>query len=266
MKHHAKFAVVTAAVLLFTAACGTGGSGDKLKDIQDSGTWVVGTSGNNKPTIFRNTTGDLVGTDADWANLIAKDLGVKVEWKILDFKGIVPGLQANQFDSAMSGLRVTEERKKVIDFSDPIGSDEAVAVFRSGNNGIKSPNDIAGKSVCVVAGSSNGAEPVKRIGTAKSVKAYPGQAEAFADLSNGRCEVMVTGRLLAADWIKSGEGKGYELSAGGTDCASFAVGVPKGSDKLLQAINNAIDKETKNGALDEIARKWLGEPFPDCSR
>ena len=265
MKRLTQLMAGAAAVVLLTSACGSSGS-DELKKIQADGSWVIGTSGNNKPTIFRDSSGDLVGTDADWAHLIAKDLGVKVKWKILDFKGIVPGLQANQFDAAMSGLRVTDERKKVIDFSDPVGSDEAVLVYKSGAKGLTSPDDIAGKTVCVVAGSSNGAEPVKRIGTAKKVQSYPGQAEAFADLNNGRCEVMVTGRLLAADWIKSGEGKGYELSTRGTDCASFAVGVPKGSDKLLAAINKAIEKETKNGAMDKIAQKWLGQPFPDCSK
>jgi ABC-type amino acid transport substrate-binding protein len=265
MKNLTRMMAMTVSLALLSSACGGGGSDNELANIQEKGVWVIGTSGNNKPTIFRDPSGELVGMDADWANRIAKHLGVKVEWEVLDFKGIIPGLQAKQFDAAMSGLRVTEERKAAIDFSDPIGADEAVAVYKAGTPGIKSPEDISGKTVCVVAGSSNGEEPVKRIGTAKKVQAYPGQAEAFADLANGRCEVMVTGRLLAADWRKSGEGEGFEISVDGTDCAALAVGFPKGSEELLEAVNEAIQQERDAGAYEEVAKEWMGEPFPVCA-
>jgi polar amino acid transport system substrate-binding protein len=102
---------------------------------------------------------------------------------------------------------------------------------------------------------------VARIGTAKSVKRYPGQAEAFGDLKNRRCEVMVTGRILAAYWIKSGEGKGFTVSQQGSDGTSIAVGVPKDSPELLAAINKAIAKAKGEGMYDSIAEKWLGTKF-----
>jgi len=242
------------------SACG-GTSSDALAKVKDAKEIIIGTSGNNAPTIFRDKSGALVGIDADWGNRVAKRLGVKVVWQTLDFQGIIPGLQANKFDAALSGLRVTPERAKVIDFSDSIGFDEAVVVFRQGMKGINSPTDIKGKSVCVVAGSSNGDTPVKRIGTAASVTRYPGTAEALQDLKNGRCQVTVTGRILAAYWIKSGPGKGFELSAKGSDGTPLAFGLPKGHATLLKAINDAIAAEKKGGAYEEVAQKWLGQPF-----
>jgi ABC-type amino acid transport substrate-binding protein len=253
------FPALALAFVSLTGACSSGGSA--LQNVQDHKTIVIGTSGNNAPTIFRSPSAGLVGIDADWANIIAKKLGVKVQWKVLDFQGIIPGLQANKFDAAMSGLRVTPERQKVIDFSDPIGYDEAVVVFRAGTTGITGPNDIKGRTVCVVAGSSNGESPVQRIGTAAKVTRYPGQAEAFADLKNRRCQVMVTGRILARYWISSGQGTGFEVSQQGTDGTALAVGVPKGSGDLLKAINKAISAAKKDGAYDRVAQKWLGESF-----
>jgi polar amino acid transport system substrate-binding protein len=247
------------AFVALTGACSS--SGSALQKVQTHKTIVIGTSGNNAPTIFRSPSAGLIGIDADWADIIAKKLGVKVQWKVVDFQGIVPGLQAQQFDAAMSGLRVTPERKKVIDFSDPIGYDEAAVVFPTGMTGITGPNDIKGRTVCVVAGSSNGELPVQRIGTAAKVTRYPGQAEAFADLKNRRCQVMVTGRILARYWIKSGQGAGFTLSQEGTDGTALAVGVPKGSGDLLKAINKAISDAKKGGAYDRIANKWLGESF-----
>lgn len=252
--------VLTAGLsFISVAACSSGGSG--LDDIKSRGTIMIGTSGNNAPTIFRDPSGGFVGIDADWADIIAKSLGVKVEWQTLDFSGIVPGLQANKFDIAMSGLRVTPDRQNVIDFSEPIGYDEAIAVYPQEETGITGPESIEGRSVCVVSGSSNGDLPVQRIGTAAQVTRYPGQAEAFSDLKNGRCDLMVTGRILALHWIRSGDGSGYAVSQNGTDGTPLAVGVPKGSDELLQAINAAIADAKKDGSYESIAQKWLGESF-----
>lgn len=257
-------AVSTSLVSLVGCSAGGGSDSNALTNIQERKVITIGSSGNNKPTIFKDSSGGYVGIDADWAQIIADSLGVKVDWKVLDFKGIVPGVQSKQFDIAMSGLRVTEERKKAIDFSDPYASDDAVLVYPSSMTGMDSPEDIAGKTVCVVAGSSNGDQPVKRIGTAKESQAYPGTAEAFEGLKVGRCEVMVTGRTLAKSWLEEGEGAGFSVSTGGTDCADFAVGMPKGEPELLKAINEAIATAIKAGEYDKVADKWIGEPFPSC--
>jgi polar amino acid transport system substrate-binding protein len=277
MTHNRKLAavaIISAAALALVGCSSSAPSGkgaasapaasNALTEIQSKGVLTIGSSGNNTPTIFRAASGEYEGIDADWAKIIAKSLGVKVSWQVLDFKGIVPGIQSKQFDVAMSGLRVTEERKQVIDFSDPYAADDAIVVYPKSMSGIKSPENIGGKSVCVVAGSSNGEQPVQRIGTAKEMQSYPGQAEAFAGLKAGRCDVMVTGRTLANDWIKKGEGAGFVVSKKGTDCADFAVGIPKGEPELLKAINSAIAKGIKAGKYDSIAEKWTDDVFPKC--
>lgn len=98
---------MSAAALVAISACG-GSGGNALEKVQKSKVISIGTSGNNAPTIFRDAAGGFVGLDADWANQIAQSLGAKVEWQVLDFAGIVPGLQAGKFDAAMSGLRPPE--------------------------------------------------------------------------------------------------------------------------------------------------------------
>ena len=268
-KTFAIIAIVSAVIPLM--ACSSPGSDgpaaeqNALTNIQEHKVLTIGSSGNNVPTIFKGASGEYEGIDVDWANIIAEAIDAKIEWRILDFKGIVPGIQSKQFDVAMSGLRVTDERKKVIDFSVPYAADDAVVVYPTSMSGISSPEDIAGKSVCVVAGSSNGDQPVQRIGTAKESQAYPGTAEAFEGLKAGRCEVMVTGRTLAKDWIKNGHGEGFAVSKVGSDCASFAVGLPKGEPELLKAVNDAISAAVSAGEYDKIAMKWTDESFPDCS-
>lgn len=274
MNNSKKFAAtaIIAATVISLVGCNAAGAdtagaaaSNALTKVEAAGTLSIGSSGNNAPTIFPTSDGNYQGIDADWAKIIADGLGVKVQWRILDFKGIVPGIESGQFDAAMSGLRVTEARKKVIDFSIPYAADDAIAVYPTGVSGINSPEDIGGKSVCVVAGSSNGEQPVTRIGTAREVQSYPGTAESFAGLRAGRCDVLVTGRLLALDWINKGEGNGFTVSEGGTDCAEFAVGLPKEEPELLAAVNAAIQGGLDAGQFDTIAKKWTGGTLPSCS-
>ncbi|SFK68148.1 polar amino acid transport system substrate-binding protein [Paenibacillus sp. 1_12] len=231
-----------------------------LADIKKRGTIVIATSGNNAPTIFPNEKNELVGIDAEWAKIIADHLGVKIEWKRMDFSGIIPGLMTGNFDIGLSGIGVTEERLKTLDFSEHIAYDEVVAVYNKKTTGINSPEDIKGRIVGVVTGSSNGDAPARKIGGYKELKTYPGQAEAFHDLQNGRIEVMVTGKMLAGHWIKT-EGKDYMVSPKGLEGRKLAVAMKQGEPDLKNAINEAILAAKKQGKYEEIAQKWLGSTF-----
>jgi ABC-type amino acid transport substrate-binding protein len=231
-----------------------------LADIKKRGTIVIATSGNNAPTIFPNEKNEMVGIDADWAKVIADHLGVKIEWKRMDFSGIIPGLLTGNFDIGMSGIGVTEERMKTLDFSEHIAYDEVVAVYNKKTTGINSPEDIKGRTIGAVTGSSNGDAPARAIGGYKELKNYPGAAEVFHDLQNGRIEAMLTGKMLAGHWIKT-EGKDFMVSPKGMEGRKLAVAMKKGEPDLKAAIDEAILNAKKQGKYEEIAKKWLDSTF-----
>ena len=83
---------------------------------------------------FENVeSGTTVGFDVDLMSAIAKQLGMKAEFKTYKFDGIVAGVQAGtEFDMAASAMTITDERKKAIDFSDPyINSNQSLAVNKA---------------------------------------------------------------------------------------------------------------------------------------
>ena len=77
----------------------------------------VGTDATFPPMEFVEN-GKRTGFDVELVEAIAKTLGKQVEWVDIDFKGLIPGLISKRFDMAVSAIYITDERKKVVDFTD----------------------------------------------------------------------------------------------------------------------------------------------------
>ena len=91
-----------------------------MKKIKKSGKLVVGMSADYPPLEFtKNVNGrnKYVGVDVELAKQIAKDLGVKLEIKNMDFDSLLVALETGKIDVIISGMTPTAERKKSIDFS-----------------------------------------------------------------------------------------------------------------------------------------------------
>src|SRR3990167_6646278 len=82
-------------------------------------------------------------------------MGKQVEWVDIDFKGLIPGLVSKRFDMSVSAIYITDERKKVVDFSDSYYAGGLVAMVKDGNSAIKNLADLNGKKVAVQVGTKS---------------------------------------------------------------------------------------------------------------
>src|SRR5665213_1991220 len=79
----------------------------------------IATEGTYPPWTFSDPKGGVQGFEVDVANDACRRLSLKCELIVQDFPGFIPGLLAGKFDVVISALSVTEERKKVVDFTRP---------------------------------------------------------------------------------------------------------------------------------------------------
>ena len=77
--------------------------------------------------------GKKTGFDVELVEAVAAKMGKKVEWVDIDFKGLVPGLIAKRYDMAVSAIYITDERKKVVDFTQPYYAGGLVAMVKEGS-------------------------------------------------------------------------------------------------------------------------------------
>ncbi len=92
---------------------------------------TVGTTGLVQP--FSYYKGDRIwGFDIELATRLAAWLGTGIEFRIYDFDGIVPAAQTGVIDCILSNLNIIEERRELIDFSQPIYTSETALLVRTG--------------------------------------------------------------------------------------------------------------------------------------
>jgi polar amino acid transport system substrate-binding protein len=200
-----------------------------------------------------------VGFDVDLAQAIAKELGVKLEYINTAWDGIFAALKAGKFDMLLSGITITEERKKAFDlaFSDPYFlSGQGVAV-RKDNDQIKTEADLKGKVVGVQI-NTTGQYAVEKIPGVKEIKKYETLPETYIDLAAGRLDAVVGDYPVIAENVKNNDKikivEGLKLGE------PEALGIPvRASEKdLLEVVNKVIRDLKASGEYDRMVQKWFG--------
>ncbi|MFB9981329.1 ABC transporter substrate-binding protein [Mesorhizobium kowhaii] len=207
----------------------------------------------------------VVGTDPDFAVLIAETLGLKLDLVSVAWADWPLGLQSGKYDAVISNVTVTEERKEKFDFStyrkDVLGfyvkADSPIA-------SISAPKDIAGLKVITGAGTNqekiilewdkeNVAAGLKPI----VVQYYDDSGASQLALQSGRADVEFNpNATLAYKSAVSGKTKLVGIVSGGWPLtAEIAVTTRKGSG-LAEAVTLAVNELIANGKYGEVLKKW----------
>lgn len=201
-----------------------------------------------------------VGYDIDMANLIGKELGVKVEVVPVNSANRIPYLQTKKVELVISSLGKNEEREKVIAFSN------AYAPFFQGVFGLKDakiakPEDLAGKTVGATRGSIEEQEITKLAPPTATIKRYEDNNATIASFLSGQVDIIATGNIVAAAIAEKSPARAPVSKFVIKDSPCF-VGMNKGEDKLLAKVNEIIAKAKADGELNKISEKWLKAPIP----
>ena len=122
-----KFATLRRQFLIGTLGLALGASfvgnsavaGELLQQIKDKGSVKVGLEGTYPPFNYQDENGKLTGFEVEFAEALAKELGVKVEFQPSKWDGILAALESKRLDLVINQVTISEERKKKYDFSTP---------------------------------------------------------------------------------------------------------------------------------------------------
>jgi len=200
------------------------------------------------------------GYDIDMAALLAKEMGVKLDLVPVTSTNRVPFLTTNKVDLVISSLGKNPDREKVIDFSN------AYAPFFNGVFGpadapVTKAADLAGKVVGVTRGAVEDLELTKIAPPSTTIKRFEDNNSTIQAYLTGQVALVATGNVVAASVNERTRLRRLDTKFLIKDSPCF-VGINKGETALTAEVNRIIDKSKKNGALDDISKKWLQAPLP----
>jgi len=197
------------------------------------------------------------GFDIDLWAAIAKELNLKYKLQPMDFNGIIPGLQTRNIDAALAGITIRDDRKQVIDFSDPYYESGLAILVAKDNTSIKTAQDLSGKSVAVKTGTATVDFMKKEVPQAK-LRLFPNIDNAYLELATGRVDAAVHD-TPNVQYYANTAGKDRVKVVGKVKSGDFyGIAFPKGSD-LVPKVNQALATLKANGQYDAIYTKWFGK-------
>ncbi|GAA1975449.1 ABC transporter substrate-binding protein [Nocardioides panacihumi] len=278
-------AAVSAAVALAASACaapdaGTAGAGDpkattaaqtvdqaaasKLPaDIKQAGVVKVA-SGVSFPPMeyFASDNKTVLGFDADLGKALGEVLGVEFEFSNTNFDGIIAGLTAHRFDLGLTSMIDKKERQASVDFVDYLSSGVTFLVLKGNPKGLKTQDDLCGRSVAVEKGSTGDlvaddlTAACQKAGKPALKKApFPDQASAIQALQSDRADAVLALDLTLAYNVKQDPEK-FEVPAKPFGTLPVGIPVPKDDPQLRDAVQAALKVLEENGTYQQLLSKW----------
>lgn len=203
--------------------------------------------------------GQLVGFDIDLMNAVGEAAGFKPEFQSLPFDGIVPALQSNTVDAAISAMTITPERAQTVSFSRPYFKAGLAIAVRESNQETKSLDDLKNKKIAVQIGTT-GAEQANSISGAQ-ISTFDSAPLALQELLNGRVDAVINDAPVTLDAIKSGNLKGIKVVGQLVTEEFYGIAMPKNSENL-EKVNQGLNTVIQNGTYDKIYQKWFAAKPP----
>ncbi len=254
-------AIAAAAVAPIFLAASPAFAQGALDDIMAHKLLKVAIPTDSAPYGFVGTDMQPQGLDIDVAQLIGAKLGVKVELLPVTSANRVPYLQTKKADLVISTLGKNPDREKVIDFTIAY-SPFFQAVFGPKSLSVKTPADLAGKSVGVTRGAMEDQELGKIAPAGVDVKRFEDMNGTVSAYVAGQVQLIGVGASVAGNMMAKNPQLGTEFKLLLKDSPNY-IGVAKGEDKLRTKVNDIITDARKSGELNKLAMKWLGRPLGD---
>ncbi len=266
----ALFAVLLVAMGLIATGCGGGGSSTSsggsetgAETSEGGGSAEAGgepltvASDIPYPPFEQGKKGSYTGFDIELMEAIGKEIGRTPEFQDSSFETIFRDVAQGKFEAVISAATITEEREKVVAFSEPYYLSEQAILVAEGSE-IKGLEDLAGETVGAQQGTT-GLELGKEKAEAGELRPYPEGPDAINALKAGTVAAVIIDAPVAANAVEAG---GVEIAEKVPTEESYGIAVAKDNTELLEQINEGLAAVKENGKYTQIYKKWFKEAPP----
>jgi glutamate transport system substrate-binding protein len=238
-------------------------AGTTMAELADAGTIRIGTKF-DQPGLgnINLETDEPEGFDVEIGKLIAGKLGIgedDVEFVETISANREAFLANDRVDIVVATYTINDERKAQVDFAGPYYVAGQDLLVREDDDSINGPDDLAGKRVCAVTGST----PIARIRESYP-EAEPVEFDTYTEcvdqLDAGQIDAVSTDDIILAGYAADPKYEGQFRVVGETFSEEpYGIGVPIGDDEFRAFINDVLEEAYEDGTWEELFDATLGE-------
>lgn len=222
----------------------------------------IGVEGAYPPFSEIGPDGKLKGFDIDIALALCAEIKAECTLVQQDWDGMIPALQSRKFDAIIASMAITDERKKVVNFTDKYEATPARFIAKADLKGEATPAWLKGRKIGVQRSTSHDRYLTDLFKDSEIVR-YAKSDELLLDLAAGRVDAAL-GDSVALDegFLKKPQGKGYSFFGPPfRDTKYFGYGagiaVRKADTDLQARFNAAIKAIRANGVYKKVQDKYF---------
>jgi putative glutamine transport system substrate-binding protein len=249
------------AIILVACVNGDKPRQDIMDKIKQRGYIIAGVKYDARPFGFIDEDQKLKGFDIDLLKEIAKRIlgdKNKIQFMQVTSSTRIPELTSGNIDVVAATMTINAKRKRVIDFSDTYYiAGQTLLVPRDSE--IESVNDLSGRTVMVVLGSTSEKNIREMVPDAK-ILGFRTYTEAFSALKAGRGDALTTDDTIIAGMV-SEDPENFKMLPERFTQEPYGLGFKKGTEtqSFQNQINKVLQEMKDDGTLEKIRVKWMEE-------
>ncbi len=210
----------------------------------------MGTEGAYPPYNFVNDEGEIDGYEREVGDMLCKIAKLDCTWVKNDWDTIIPNLVSGNYDTIIAGMSITEERDKVIDFTQEyFPPDPSAYMALKGATASAIEGVVAAQKATIQA---------SYVASSKAtIVEFATPDETVAAVRSGEADAVLADFAFLAPIVKESNGElifvGDKVPIGG----GIGIGIRESDGELKGKLNAAIDVMKKDGSLTKLIAKWF---------
>lgn len=219
---------------------------------------IIGTDATYPPFEYVDEKGQVSGVDIEVGREIGKALGREVEFRNVNFDGLITALRTGSIDLVISSMTATPERRKSIDFSEPYVK-TGLSILAAKNSTIQSAADLKtpGRKIVVRLGTTGESWARENLKEAKII-ALDADVSCVMEVVNASVDAWIYDQLSIMNYHAKYAGKTRPLLAPLRE-EVWAVGLKQGNDELKTQVNEVLARMRSDGSFAKLAERYMAK-------
>ncbi|MCF7788281.1 MAG: transporter substrate-binding domain-containing protein [Prosthecobacter sp.] len=219
---------------------------------------IIGTDATYPPFEFVDEKGQITGVDIEVGREIGKALGREVEFRNINFDGLITALRTGSIDLVISALSVNPERSQSIDFSDPYVK-TGLSILAAKDSTVQSAADLKtpGRKIVVRLGTTGESWARANLKDAKII-ALDADVSCVMEVVNASVDAWIYDQVSVMNHHAKHPEKTRALLAPLRE-EVWAVGLKKGNEELKNKVNEVLARMRKDGSFTKLAERYMAK-------